>query len=157
MTPESMLTPGTRVELGSHLFTQEEIVAFARRYDPQPFHLDPVAARDTVLGGLCASGWHTAAMWMRKQRDTSARMAAEWRAAGSRRIEFGPSPGIRNLKWLRPVRPGDTIAYAMTIMECRASASRPGWHVLSVSNSGDNQDGEPVLVFESTALVSLVD
>jgi acyl dehydratase len=144
---------GHRVHIGTHVFTPQEIIDFARRYDPQPFHIDAEAARNSVLGGLCASGWHTVAVWMRKQRDATAIMLADLERQGYGRVEYGPSPGFRNLKWLRPVFAGDEIAYWNETVECRPSASRPGWHVFSGRSGGDNQKGEPVLTFESSVLI----
>jgi acyl dehydratase len=148
-----IFTVGHVEQLGSHVFTAEEIIAFARKYDPQIFHLDAEAARKSVLGGLCASGWHTAAMWMRKQRDRSAQMLAELERDGFGKLEYGPSPGYRNLKWIRPVYAGDEISYTSETIECRPSASRPGWYVTSGRNAGTNQKGQPVFAFESTVLV----
>ncbi len=95
---------GKRV-LGTHTFTEDEIIAFAKKYDPQSFHIDPEAAKASMFGGLIASGWHTAAIWMRLAIESRQR-----EAAGRRRR--GPGRGFarlsRTCKWLRPVRPGDT-------------------------------------------------
>ena len=144
---------GHRVNIGTHVFTPEEIIDFARKYDPQPFHLDPELARNSLLGGLCASGWHTVAVWMRKQRDATSVMLADLEKRGYERLQYGPSPGFRNLKWLRPVFAGDEIAYWNETVECRQSASKQGWHVFSGRSGGDNQKGEPVLTFESSVLI----
>lgn len=140
-------------QLGEHTFTAEEIIAFARKYDPQIFHLDPEAAKKSVLGGLCASGWHTVAMWMRKQRDHSALLLPQLERDGYGKVEYGPSPGFSRLRWIRPVYAGDTVSYTSETVVCRPSASRAGWHVLTARNGGANQDGKPVLSFESTVLV----
>ncbi|MCU0790057.1 MAG: MaoC family dehydratase [Nitratireductor sp.] len=140
-------------QLGDHLFTADEIMAFARKYDPQIFHLDPEAAKQSVLGGLCASGWHTVAMWMRKQRDHSAELLPRLEREGHGKVEYGPSPGFSSLRWIRPVYAGDTVSYSSETLTCRPSASRPGWHVMSARNVGVNQHGQPVLSFESTVLV----
>ncbi len=153
MTEPDFFQPGFRTELGSHVFTAGEIIRFARRYDPQPFHLDEALARQSVLGGLCASGWHTVSMWMRKHRDAAAQMAYARAQRGEPRVEFGPSPGFEDLHWRRPVFAGATIAYSSTTSLCRPSASRPGWYVLSARNEAENANGDPVLTFASTALV----
>jgi acyl dehydratase len=153
MSLPPIFTVGHVEQLGSHVFTADEIMAFARKYDPQIFHLDEEAARKSVLGGLCASGWHTAAIGMRKQRDRTTQMLAELERDGLGKVEYGPSPGYKNLKWIRPVYAGDEIAYISETIECRASASRPGWHVMRCRNAGTNQKGQPVFAFESTVLV----
>lgn len=150
-------TPGHRVEIGSHLFDAEGIVRFASRYDTQVFHLDPEAAKDSLFGGHCASGWQTASVWMRKQRDHAAQFNAEWEAAGNGRIEYGPSPGFRNLRWLKPVYAGDTVHYSMTTLACRPSGSRPGWHLLTGLQEGVNQHGEKVIAFESSVFIRVHD
>ncbi len=128
--------------LGSHAFTADDIKTFAAAYDPQPFHLDEAAAAASHFGALCASGWHTAAMWMRlmvenRRRDTP--------ADGAR---LGPSPGFRDLKWIRPVYAGDTIRYTSTTTAIRPSASRPGWGLVFHHNEGFNQRDEPVFSFD---------
>ncbi len=148
-----MFTPGHVEQLGTHVFTADEIVAFARNFDPQIFHLDAEAAKNSVLGGLCASGWHTVAMWMRKQRDRTAELLLELERDGYSKLEYGPSPGFRNLRWIRPVYAGDAISYTSETAELRASASRPGWHVMTGRNAGTNQNGQPVMTFESTVLL----
>jgi acyl dehydratase len=147
------MVPGWEAELGEYRFTPQAITEFARMYDPQPFHLDEETAKNTLLGGLCASGWHTASMWMRKQRDYMSAAIAERKKAGLPLPEFGPSPGFVNLKWPRPVMANDTITYFNSTLICRPSNSRPGWHVLSGRQSAKNQLDQPVLSFESTVLV----
>ena len=150
--PEFMV-PGWSAEIGQHTFNAEEIIEFASAYDPQIFHLDAEAAKSTVLGGLCASGWHTASMWMRKQRDFVAASMKERAKSGLPLPEFGPSPGFENLKWLAPVYVGDTITYFNATLQCRPSKSRPGWHVMSGRQSAQNQHGKIVLTFESSVLL----
>jgi acyl dehydratase len=144
---------GERNEIGSHTFTAEEIKAFAARFDPQPFHLDEEAAKRSHFGGLVASGWHSAAMWMRLAVDRRKRLAEEARARGEPVAALGPSPGFRELKWLLPVYAGDTITYATEVIDKRVSASRPGWGLMHVLNTGTNQHGKLVLSFLSTAFV----
>lgn len=106
--------PGQVRDMGTHAFAEDEIVAFARQYDPQRFHVDPDAARDTPFGGLIASGWQTCCVLMRKMVDA---YIGESRCVGS--------PGLDSLKWLKPVRPGDRLAFRSTVLEARPSGSRP--------------------------------
>jgi acyl dehydratase len=144
---------GERAELGSHIFTAEGIKRFARQYDPQPFHLDEDAAARSHFGALCASGWHTAATWMRLMVEHQVRDDAARRARGEAVAELGPSPGFRELKWLKPVYAGDTVSYATEIIDKRTSNSRPEWGLMSIRNTGVNQNGEPVISFISVAFV----
>jgi acyl dehydratase len=144
---------GDRMTIGRHTFTAEEIKTFARLYDPQPFHVDEDAAKRSHFGALCASGWHTAAMWMRLRILYGQREDAERTARGEPNAILGPSPGFRDLKWPRPVYAGDVIEYASEVLEKRPSQSRPEWGLIHVRNTGTNQKGEPVLSFVSTAFV----
>ena len=144
---------GDRTAIGGHTFTAGEIKAFARQFDPQPFHVDEAAAARSHFGALCASGWHTAAMWMRLRILHGRRDDAERTARGEPNAKLGPSPGFRDLKWLKPVYAGDTIDYASEVVDKRVSQSRPGWGLIHVRNTGTNQKGEPVLSFISTAFV----
>lgn len=132
---------GRAVPLGNRSVSAEEIVAFARAYDPQPFHLDDEAARQTMLDGLAASGWHTAALMMRLYVD----------GLLSRMASMG-SPGIERLDWLAPVRPGDVLAGTFTALEKRVSKSRPGMGIASIVVRLANQDGTPVLEMRATLL-----
>jgi acyl dehydratase len=100
---------GNKVILGSYAFTEENIIAFAKEYDPQPFHIDPVAAKDGPYGGLIASGWQTSAVWMKLM---IAHRRAEIAAGREATQENYLSPGVRELKWLRPVRPGTVLTYS---------------------------------------------
>ena len=106
--------PGNTLEMGSHTFTEEEIIAFARQFDPQSFHIDPAAAKNSFFGGLIASGWHTCAIAMRLMVDKYV----------SRSASLG-SPGLDNIRWLAPVRAGDTITYRREITAARVSESKP--------------------------------
>jgi acyl dehydratase len=142
---------GERYEVGRYTFDAEGIKAFARLYDPQPFHVDEEAAKRSHFGSLVASGWQTAAVWMRLMVEYQRREDAARRARGEAIAEMGPSPGFRELKWLKPVYPGDTVTYATEITETRASNSRPGWGLMSLRNTGVNQKGEPVISFISVA------
>lgn len=137
---------GTTRDLGAHRFEAEAIVAFARAYDPQVFHLDAEAARATHFGALCASGWQTAAVWMKRLNATFARDIA-FTARSGPVPQLGPSPGFKDLQWLRPVYAGDTIRYASRLVDRRASASRPGWGIATHHNTAQNQRGEPVFAF----------
>jgi acyl dehydratase len=138
---------GERTELGGHTFTAEEIKAFARRFDPQLFHLDEAAAARSHFGRLCASGWHTTAVYMRYFVDSELREAEHMRARGETPAKDGPSPGIRELRWTKPVYAGDTIAFAREILELRETTGRPGWGLMVARNTATNQDGELVMSF----------
>jgi acyl dehydratase len=138
---------GERTELGRHTFTADEIKAFARRYDPQLFHLDEAAAARSHFGRLCASGWHTTAVYMRHFVDFELREAAAMRARGETPAKDGPSPGIRELRWTRPVYAGDTITFAREVIELRETAGRPGWGLTVARNTATNQNGELVMSF----------
>ncbi|MCX8996584.1 MaoC family dehydratase [Rhizobiaceae bacterium BDR2-2] len=143
---------GQRVELGSLRFTAADIIRFATEFDPQPFHTDAEKARDTMFGALCASGWHTCAGWMKTMvafRESEAKRLA---AQGIEPPRIGPSPGFRNLRWLKPVFAGDTITYYQTPLDSRASRSRPGLWINTGLSEGINQHGEPVLSFESSVI-----
>ena len=138
---------GVVQHLGSHAFTTESIVAFARAFDPQPFHVDEAAGRAGPFGRLAASGWHTASAWMAalvRHRQGAAR-AAE--AAGDPPPVFGVSPGFRALRWLRPVYPGDTLSFTAEAIDKRVSASRPGWGIVQSRNAAVNARGETVFEF----------
>jgi acyl dehydratase len=128
---------GERTEMGRHTFGEEEIVAFARQFDPQPFHLDAQAAAATPFGGLIASGWHTCAVGMRLMVESYI----------GRTVSLG-SPGIDNVRWLKPVRAGDTLVYARTVIESRASTSRKGVGLVKHQWEAVNQSGETVLTME---------
>lgn len=144
---------GERFELGRHTFTADGIKAFARRFDPQPFHLDEAAAARSHFGALCASGWHTASVWMRLMVDYQRREDEGRLARGEASAVLGPSPGFRELKWLKPVYAGDTVTYSTEVLETRTSASRPDWGIMTIRNSGANQKAEAVISFVSVAFV----
>jgi acyl dehydratase len=141
------MSVGERTELGSHTFTAEEIKAFARKFDPQRFHVDEAAAQASHFGGLCASGWHTAAVYMRHFVEFERREADEARARGETPARDGPSPGIRELRWLKPVYAGDTISFAREVKELRETTRQPGWGLMVAYNTGINQHGELVFSF----------
>lgn len=133
--------PGQTIDLGSKLITAGEIVAFASEYDPQPFHLDEEAGRASILGGLAASGWHTAAIQMRLLCD----------AFLLNSTSMG-SPGITSLKWKKPVLAGDTLSARAEVLDARRSKSRPGMGIVSFRFTVTNQHDEPVLVQENPIL-----
>lgn len=128
------LRVGPLGEYGSHTVTREEIIAFARAWDPQPFHVDEEAARRSIYGGLIASGWHTASLSMRLVVDGFLRRAAS----------LG-SPGVDQLRWLRPVRPGDTLSVRVEILEVTPSRSKPDRGSIRATYETRNQDSEVVL------------
>ena len=135
------LTVGSTRELGSVSPTREQILDFAGQFDPQPFHLDEAAAKASVFGGLCASGWHTCAMAMRLMVDNFLNEAAS----------LG-SPGLESVKWLRPVFPGDTLKLRHTILESRPMNSRPDVGLVRTLWEMHNQRGDKVLHMEGWAM-----
>ena len=134
-------SPGEVIELGRRTVTREEIVAFARQFDPQPFHLDDEAARNSVYGGLLASGWHTGAISMRLLCDGLLHDT----------VSLG-SPGFDELRWLKPVRPGDTLSGRMTVVECVPSRSKPDRGVVRSVIELRNQHGDVVLSLRGLSL-----
>jgi acyl dehydratase len=144
---------GEIADIGQHTFTAERIKAFAAKFDPQPFHLDEEAARRSHFGRLCASGWHTACIWMRLVIEHRRREDEERRARGERVAMLGVSPGFRELTWPRPVYADDTISFATEVVDKRVSLSRPQWGIMTARNTGINQNGEQVLSFVSSAFV----
>lgn len=147
------ISVGDQAEIGRHTFTAEEIKAFAARFDPQPFHLDEAAAARSLFGRLCASGWHTACLWMRLAVEYRAREDAKRRARGEPVAALGVSPGFHDLRWPNPVYAGDTVIYSTEVVALRPSASRPEWGIMTARNTGTNQRGEPVLSFISSVFV----
>ncbi|AXS41458.1 MaoC family dehydratase [Breoghania sp. L-A4] len=147
---------GSEEALGSHTFTADEIKAYAAKFDPQPFHLDEEAAAKSHFGGLCASGWHTAAIWMKLMIAHRKRLIEENPPeAGARQAPLGPSPGFDDMKWLKPVYVGDTVRYSTRVASKRRLSSRPGWGLVSAANAGINQNGDTVFTFTSHVLVGL--
>jgi acyl dehydratase len=133
--------PGDVRESPSRTVTRDEIVAFAREFDPQPFHTDEVAARGTIYEGLLASGWHTTALFMRLYWDAFLKDAAS----------LG-SPGVDEIRWLKPVRPGDTLRARTTVTEARASRSRPDRGLVRSFSEVFNQHGEVVMTLRGLGL-----
>ena len=129
---------GERTELGSHTFTAEEIKAFAAEFDPQPMHLDEEAARNSLVGSLCASGWHTCAILMRIIADGFILDAASMGATGCPEV-----------KWLAPVRPGDRLRVRMKVLATRASRSRPDLGFVDARFDMFNAQDVPVMTLTS--------
>jgi len=144
---------GMRAEIGSHTFTADEIKAFAREFDPQPFHLDEEAAARSHFGALIASGWHTAALCLRHVVEERHRRQAELRRRGEPVAKTGPSPGLRDLKWPKPVYVGDAISFATEIVELRDIARRPDVGLRVARNTGTNQRGELVYTVLSSTYI----
>ncbi len=153
MTYFEDLRVGNRTEVGRHTFTAEEIKAFAREFDPQPFHLDEEAAARSHFGALCASGWHTAAICLRHVVLARHREQADRRQRGEPVAKTGPSPGLRDLKWPRPVYVGDTITFAQEIVELRTVANRPEVGLRVARHTGTNQRGELVYSVLSSTFI----
>ncbi len=126
--------PGETITLGRCTVTREQIIAFARDFDPQPFHIDEAAARESIYGGLIASGWHTVSLFMRLLVDGLLRDAAS----------LG-SPGVDELRWRHPVRPGDVLTAQGTVQEVTPSRSKPDRGIVRTNYEVRNQDGVVVL------------
>jgi acyl dehydratase len=144
---------GEKVVVGRHTFTADDIKAFARRFDPQPFHLDEAAAARSHFGALCASGWQTAIVWMRMMVEHRRRLADDARGRGEPVARSAPALGLRDLKWLKPVYAGDTVEYHSEIVDARASNSRAGFGLVTILTTGTNQKGEAVISFATTSFV----
>ena len=149
------IRPGSSIEIGSFEFSAEDIIKFASQWDPQVFHTDAEKAKNSLLGGLCASGWHTASVWMKLQRKSLAKQKAILESNGEIAPEFGPSPGMKHLKWMKPVYAGDTISYKNKIHSVRISNSKAGWHIMESSVEALNQHNEPVMTFSSAVFLKI--
>jgi acyl dehydratase len=126
--------PGTTYDCGSVSVDQAEIISFAKDFDPQPFHVDPVAAASGPFGGLVASGWHTAALVMRLIVDNYLSADASLGSAG-----------LDEIRWPHPVRPGDTLRVRVTVLEARRSQSKPDRGIVKTLLEAENQDGQAVM------------
>ena len=144
---------GQRRELGSFTFTAEGIKKFAGQFDPQRFHLDEEEGKKSLFGGLAASGSHIGSVCMKLLVADGQRQAKEAAARGEEVAIWGPSPGFRELRWIKPVLADDTISFASEIESLRPSEKRPEWGVIQARNTGANQRGELVFSFLSTAFV----
>ncbi|MGH6691342.1 MAG: MaoC family dehydratase [Gammaproteobacteria bacterium] len=134
-------TPGQIIELGSRTITRDEIIAFAKQFDPQPFHLDDEAAKKTIYGGLIASGWHTGSIAMRLLYD----------GLLNDTVSLG-SPGLDELRWVKPVRPEDTLSARLIVLECVPSRSKPDRGIVRTSIELRNQHGEVVVTTKGLSL-----
>jgi acyl dehydratase len=135
-------TPGMVIETGPRLVTREEIVAFAAEFDPQPMHLDEDAARASILGGLAASGWHTCCLMMR--------MACDGFVLDSSSMG---APGVDEVKWLKPLRPGTSITLLTTVLEARTSKSRPEMGFVKIRMDVLDDDREPVMTLTTSMIM----
>lgn len=144
---------GQRREFGSFTFTAENIKAFAVKFDPQRFHLNEDEGLKSPFGGLVASGWHVGSVCMRLLVDDRHRHAHESIVRGEDVADWGPSPGFRELRWVKPVLAGDRISFASEIETSRASKSRPEWGIMESRHCGTNQRGELVFSMLSAAFV----
>ena len=135
------LTPGMRFDYAAHTMTAEDIIAFAREFDPQPFHLDADAGAASLLGGLAASGWHICAVFMRLMHDA---------------VLFGSTsegaPGMDEIRWRRPVLAGDTLSGYSVVVDKRLSRSRPGIGLVGFAHTVTNQHGEVVSELRNTIM-----
>ncbi len=134
--------PGDVIELGSRTISKESILAFAREFDPQPFHTDEEAAKRSIYGGLLASGWHTGSLLMRILNDGLLKDTAS----------LG-SPGVDELRWLKPVRPGDVLSARMTVLESIPSRSKPDRGLIRSLMELRNQHDEVVLTVRGLSLL----
>ena len=142
---------GGRVTVGSYEFTEENIVRFARQFDPQPFHIDKDAAARSPYGGLIASGWQTAAVWMRL---TIAQRKAQVAAGAPATQDNYISPGVRDLRWHKPVRPGTTLIYTTEPFNKVDWPSRPELGLLQSRNEARDEAGELYYSFISQVLIT---
>jgi acyl dehydratase len=126
-------TVGSKRDLGSHLVTEDEILTFARQYDPQPFHIDKEAAQNSIYKGLISSGWMTCSIMMRLLVDN---MPSNTASMGS--------PGVDEIRWLKPVYAGDMLSVLLLVLDARASASKPDRGVVHTQWEATNQRGELV-------------
>ncbi len=133
--------PGQEIDLGQRSVSEEEIIAFAAAFDPQPFHVDRAAAGASIYGGVIASGWHTCSMMMRMVVDglmnTSSSMG---------------SPGLENVRWLLPVRAGDTLSVRYLTQQVKPSRSKPDRGVVWSKWVATNQRGEQVCTIEGMGM-----
>ena len=127
-------TQGRIFEYGPRRITREEILDFAAEFDPQPFHLDDAVARSTMLGGLCASGWHSCCILMRMSADSFVLNSSSMGA-----------PGVDEVRWLAPIRPGDDLTLRATVLSTRASNSRPDMGFVNVLLELLSATGKPMM------------
>ena len=135
--------PGAVHKFGSIAVEEDEVIAFAQRYDPQDFHTDPVAAKDTIFGGLIASGWQTCGLMMRLYAEHYLTKCASL-----------ASPGVDELRWLRPVRPGDTLSVRVSILDAVPSRSKPDRGVVTSFIEVLNQNLDVVLTMRAINMIA---
>jgi acyl dehydratase len=133
--------PGETIALGSHAITEAEIIAFAQEYDPQVFHTDPEAARRSTFGGLVASGWHSCGIFMRLLVDGLLKESSAL-----------ASPGVDEIRWLKPVRPGDVLQAKLTVLDTTPSRSKPDRGLVKHAGELLNQRGEVVMTIRALSL-----
>jgi len=133
---------GDTAPMGERRLEAAEMVAFAKAFDPQPFHVDEAAARESMYGGLIASGWHTAALCMR--------LIVALLGPGSGSLG---SPGVDELRWLKPVRPGDELSVRVEVLEAIPSRSKPDRGLVKLRYTMRNQDGDDVMTMIALGLV----
>ncbi len=134
-------SPGQEFDLGSLTVSKEEVIEFASEFDAQPFHLDEEGGKASLLGGLAASGWHTASLTMRLLVDGLLN-----------RTSGRGSPGVTRLQWKRPVRPGDTLTAKAEVLEIKELRSKPDLGIVTVRVTAANQSGTEVLLWDSPIL-----
>ena len=144
---------GELTDMGSHTFGKDEIVAFAREFDPQPFHLDETAAKASLFGALSASGWNTAVYAIRGNILSRLEGNEQARAQGVQLAAYGPSPGFRNLSWPKPTYVGDTLEYRGRVAQKIDLKSRPDRGIVATDIQARNQKGEIVFMVTSQILV----
>lgn len=132
---------GQEIDLGQCSVSEQEILAFARQFDPQPFHVDPEAARASHFGGIVASGWHTCSLLMRQIVDNLLLQSASH-----------GSPGVDEIRWLLPVRPGDVLSTKMKVIDTAASRSRPDRGVIRCEYVAFNQTGACVVTMKTIGM-----
>jgi acyl dehydratase len=144
---------GDESVIGSHRFTREEIIDFATKWDPQRFHVDEEAAKASIFGGLCASGWHTGCVAMRLIVDSRVAIRDAKIARGEAVPPLGVSPGVTNMRWPNPTRPGDVVTYTSKVISMRET-KRPQWGLVGLRTSGVNQHGLEAMSMEGLVFVA---
>ena len=135
-------SPGEVIEFGDYLITEEEILEYARRYDPQPFHVDRKAAAESIFGGLIASGWMTGSIMMR--------LLVEHFISP---VSGMGSPGVDEVRWPKPVRAGDRLSVRITTIEAKRSQSKPDRGIIQVQQEMINQHGDTVMSLRGTSFL----
>lgn len=142
------MTPAAEFDLGHHHFSADDIIRFARDFDPQPFHLSEEAGRKSLFKGLAASGWHTTAVF---RRLLTAFEAAQRAGAGIEAIPPETPLPVSELRWLKPTLAGDDLTFRLTVTEVEPPSTHPGWGTVSYRAEGVNQRGELVFLLTGRA------